>query len=457
MIPTIKSKKTPNPNPEGENPNLEGENPQNPGPGENPQNPEPGENPQNPGSGENPQNPEPGENPQNPGSGENPQNPGSGENPQNPGSGENPQNSEPGENSDDTPKEVNEVNNLISQIPTADEITLENEDLVKQAREKYVELTSKHPEYIRSILFISGLLNAESRLRDIKEFIRLVDLLDPKNITDKETINEAYERLCNLSEYQKKSLPKATIDKYNECINALEELDNPVKEVQDLIDWLNFSFILDSNESNIEEARRYYDRLTEEEKSRVNTLNLEKYEHALNAIVLIRNLPDPDNLKLSDKEKVDNAYNALAALSRDEWNLIPEKYDDKIKYASQKISDLEKEERNNERKKAQDAAKTLAEIYKRENNKLRKLRTKAKKRAKKQFSGNDEDSKEEEIKKEKEKNLKIIEEYVKKYNVKKEVFCDDLDRCTELTYLNMIIWELETKGVFNEGSEETEG
>ena len=218
------------------------------------------------------------------------------------------------------------VDNTVKELPTAENVSLDDLEKVKKAREAYDALTDKQKAKV-SKETLDKLVAAEKEIIDIQKSnevgtqvnalptIEEVSLDDAKNI---KAVKEAYDA---LTDSQKEKLSKEVKEKLTAIITEIETLENVDNTVKELPTAENVS--LDDLEK-VKKAREAYDALTDKQKAKVSKETLDKLVAAEKEIIDIQKsnevgtqvnaLPTIEEVSLDDAKNikaVKEAYDAL--------------------------------------------------------------------------------------------------------------------------------------------------
>ena len=244
----------------------------------------------------------------------------------------------------DNQDKANVVIELINKLPTADELTLEGEDKVKEARTAYEALSEEVKALVTNLSKLEALENKLIELKKAEdnqdkanvviELINKLPALSNLNLEDESKLKEARTAYEALSEEVKAlviNLGKleALEDKMKELIEDKKLHDEATMVVAAIDNLPNVELITLDAESAIVNARNAYNSLAPKAKALVTNLNklialenkikelkeAKENQTKADAIInLIDKLPALDKLTLDDEEevvKVRNAYNAL--------------------------------------------------------------------------------------------------------------------------------------------------
>ena len=244
----------------------------------------------------------------------------------------------------DNQDKANVVIELINKLPAADELTLEGEDKVKEARTSYEALSEEVKALVTNLSKIEALENKLIELKKAEDnqdkanvVIELINKLPAANeltLEDEDKVKEARTAYEALSEEVKALVTnlgklEALEDKMKELIEDKKLHDEATMVVVAIDNLPNVELITLDAESAIVNARNAYNSLAPKAKALVTNLNklialenkikelkeAKENQTKADAIInLIDKLPALDKLTLDDEEevvKVRNAYNAL--------------------------------------------------------------------------------------------------------------------------------------------------
>ena len=221
---------------------------------------------------------------------------------------------------------ADEVIEKINNLP--DDITLDNENAINEAREAYNNLTEEQQALVtnenklkKAEEDLASLQNQPDQGDDsgqeaVNAVIEKIEGL-PEDITlaDEAAVKEAREAYDSLTPDQ-----KALVTNYDVLLAA--ETDLVIRLIDDLSDPIKYE-----DKEKVEEAREAYDSLTEDQQGAVSNYNkLTAAEDDLKAAAdvdkMIANLPDQEKITEKDSEAVDAARKAYNALSDHQKTLV---------------------------------------------------------------------------------------------------------------------------------------
>ncbi|WP_302822704.1 CAP domain-containing protein [Eubacterium callanderi] len=270
-------------------------------------------------------------------------------------------------------KAADAVKAAINQIP--DEVTLEAESTVTNAREKYDQLTQDQKNLVDNY---QKLTDAESTIEALKKeqaenqeaAQKVTDLINalPDTITleNKAAVEEAraaYDALNDKAEAMVSSQTVSKLTSAESKIAQLEKEANDLKEASKVINQINalpgVNDIELEDEAEIVAARAAYDGLTDDQKAivekegAVKTLaNAEKKlaevklqhmqdEEAVKTVTeAINALPGTDALQLSDEAAVNDAANLYNAMTDTQKNMMDQAVVQKLEDAKTQMAKL---------------------------------------------------------------------------------------------------------------------
>ena len=243
------------------------------------------------------------------------------------------------------------VDDKIDSLP--DVVTLDDKADVEAARAAFDALTDDQKALIDNDS-IAKLEAAEKVIADreaakaVTDQINALPAASEITLADKPLVDAAVEALDNLTFEQVEYITLDTHGKLGEAIKAIMNLE-AAKAVTDQINALG-EVTLD-DKPTVEEARRAYDALTDDQKALVTPETLEKLAAAEKAIAdleavkvvedMIKALPAVEDITLNDKDAVNATYDAFGALTDDQVFLLDGDLFDDLLDALDKIQDLE--------------------------------------------------------------------------------------------------------------------
>ena len=247
------------------------------------------------------------------------------------------------------------VTEMIEALPAAEDVTLDDADMIAEVREAYDALTDAQKEFV-TYETAAKLYDAEYALKqltaveDVKEMID--DLPDADDIAygDKEAVEEARAAYDALNDDQKAEIDDETVAKLVAAEEAIRKIEDDMEAANDvsvlikeLPSALNVSI---DNKEAIDKVAAAYDALTDAQKEYVPFVdklkltadravlaaiekNIADQEAADEVAVLIEALPAAEDVTLENKDAIDQAKAAYNALTDDQKLLVPA--EDKIK------------------------------------------------------------------------------------------------------------------------------
>lgn len=200
-----------------------------------------------------------------------------------------------------------EVEYSIDFLPSANDITIEDEEEVHQVREAYDQLTKAQQAYVSNI----------NKLVELEEKIK--DLHDELEAEHKAAIEKVESAIASLPDETKVTLKdKAAIVKAKDLYNKLTD-----KQQSDV--------------SNKEKLVTLLNKIEKLEQDKVDKDAAETVEG------MIKSLPNVKEVSLENRDEINAARLAYDALTKNQKELI--KNVDKLQKLEQKLKDLEKEEK----------------------------------------------------------------------------------------------------------------
>jgi|GEM_PF-3444954 len=214
--------------------------------------------------------------------------------------------------------EVLEASKTIEDLPSADQITLDDKEEIIAAREAYEALSDEEKAKVNPGL-VEKLEAAESALEVLEASKTIEDLPSADQITlaDKEEIIAAREAYEALSDEEKAKVNPGLVGKLEAAESALEVLEAS-KTIEDLP---SADQITIDDKDKVMAAKEAYDALSEEEKAKVSPEDKQKLDDAVNTIVaievsdVISALPEAGEVTLADKVAIEAARSAYDALT----------------------------------------------------------------------------------------------------------------------------------------------
>ena len=209
------------------------------------------------------------------------------------------------------------VSDTINALPAADEVTTANKEAIAAARKAYDDLTDDQKSYVAPET-LKKLTDAESALTvaEVNAAIDALPAADEVTTANKEAIEAARKAYDALTDDEKAKITPETLKKLTDAESALA--------VATAIEAINALPAADevttANKDAIEAARKAYNDLTDDQKAKVSEDTLKKLTDAESAFTVasvsekINALPDADKVTTADKEAIEEArgfYDAL--------------------------------------------------------------------------------------------------------------------------------------------------
>ena len=212
-------------------------------------------------------------------------------------------------------KKIKDINKTISD----EDLSLDDAEAIKKAKEEYDSLTDEQKKQIPPE--IADKLFAYDVAVDI-DALPPIDKITPD---DKESIEKAKKAYEELTEEQKKLVPPEIVDKL-----LVSEL------TLDVITLPDTDKLTPDDKDAVKAAKETFDKLTDEQKLLVPQEIVDKLM-AENVIVDIISLPDADKITANDKEAIEAARKAYEALTDEQKKLVPKEVLDKLAAAEEAI------------------------------------------------------------------------------------------------------------------------
>ena len=234
------------------------------------------------------------------------------------------------------------VIDAINALPKLDDLTLDNLEVVNNAKEAYKKLSDEAKELVTNYNTLETLINKLEELKQavqakINEVINAINNLpsaENLKLSDKESVNNVIALYNNLSATEKELVTNTSkLEALELKILELEKIENDKANAQVIIDQINslpnVSEVTIEDKTKVDEARGAYNNLAEDVKQYVTNItkleNLEKRvvelinakSNATTVINLIIALPNVNDVDVDDKEKVEAARTAYDNLSDD--------------------------------------------------------------------------------------------------------------------------------------------
>lgn len=212
-------------------------------------------------------------------------------------------------------EKIKDINKTISD----EDLSLDDAEAIKKAKEEYDSLTDEQKKQIPPE--IADKLFAYDVAVDI-DALPPIDKITPD---DKESIEKAKNAYEELTEEQKKLVPPEIVDKL-----LVSEL------TLDVITLPDTDKLTPDDKDAVKAAKETFDKLTDEQKLLVPQEIVDKLM-AENVIVDIISLPDADKITANDKEAIEAARKAYEALTDEQKKLVPKEVLDKLTAAEEAI------------------------------------------------------------------------------------------------------------------------
>lgn len=236
--------------------------------------------------------------------------------------------------------EIEKVNKLIEQLPTADRLSFDDQDLIENIRNAYDALSDDQKSKVENYGLFKNIESTYEKFAINTLTKQIEELPTVKQVTldNGEDIKQILQNYNNLSEKIKKQIKNSTkLQEVNERYQSLVEIHQVQLKINKLPTPENLTM---KHEQQVKEAREEYETLTEKQQQEIDINLLEKLEIKMeqliisskkisNVINLINNLPSVEVVKLSDRTVIELArslYDALSATDKEkvtnESNLI---------------------------------------------------------------------------------------------------------------------------------------
>ena len=224
------------------------------------------------------------------------------------------------------------VVSVIASLPT--EITLENEEQVQSARNAYEALNAAQKEYVTNLATLEAAEATIAKLTADLEAVSAVeekidDLPETITLVDRVAVNLAKDAYDSLTDERKALVDSEKVSTLNAAIATIELLTqekNEVEAVEQLVEALpTIENITIANKEAVDNANNAYAALKDHQKSAVsNADKLTAAVEKINSIITAQNAAVavveqisalPTELKLTDKAAVEAARSAYDTLS----------------------------------------------------------------------------------------------------------------------------------------------
>ena len=207
----------------------------------------------------------------------------------------------------------------INLLPQIDELTPEDAEAVKAAKEAYEALTDEQKKLIPKETVDK--LMAE----DVAVDISSLPLIDKITLDDKEAIEAVKKAYDKLTDEQKKLVPQELVDQLLVSELTLDVITLPDTDKLTLGD-----------KEAVKAAKEAFDKLTDEQKVLVPQETVDKLK-AADAITDILSLPDADKITANDKAAIEAARKAYEELTEEQKKLVSQEVLDKLLSAEEAI------------------------------------------------------------------------------------------------------------------------
>ena len=204
----------------------------------------------------------------------------------------------------------------IVELPVGTDISTDDEDSIQAARKAYNDLTTEQKEKVPQAT-VDTLVAAETVLTIVK--LPDTDEITTENDTVIKEAKAAYE---NLTEDQKKKVPQDTVNKLYASVTTVTIVAIPVAEEID-------ENITDEDAKAIKAAKESYDNLTPEQQALIPNDAVNKVLASATTLEIVE-LPDIEDVTVSDKADVLAAKDAFDDLTPEQKDLIPQTTKDKL-------------------------------------------------------------------------------------------------------------------------------
>ncbi|MFD2129783.1 InlB B-repeat-containing protein [Pseudogracilibacillus auburnensis] len=272
------------------------------------------------------------------------------------------------------------VTNLIEELPTADNLTLNDRELVEKARLAYENLTKNQQALVLNLDVLLQLEEVLQHLQDtydaeraqeVDDMIIELPTVEDLVLEDKESVEEVREAFYRLTLEQQELVENK--QKFHDIEDRMFELEEIAKDlieadkVEKMIAGLpKVEDINMNDQANVQQVRKAFDNLTKQQQDLVSNMEvlevieariqeIEKrmndQKAASNVDEMINNLPDVHLVTIQDKELVESIMKEYESLTESQQKLVENK--EKLDQLRTKLTELE-EQIEKEDKKAID-------------------------------------------------------------------------------------------------------
>ena len=261
----------------------------------------------------------------------------------------------------------------INALPSVDAITIDDEGVISDARAAYDGLTDDQKAIVDASGATTTLQNAETRLAEVKlqhmqdeeavktvtDAINALPATDALQLSDEAAVNNAANLYNALTETQKGMMDASVVQKLTDAQDQMQALIEQhkidVEAAQAVTDQINaLPEIIDrSSMDAVNNANDAYNALTDTQKALVEESTKARLDAAVQVVSNIQAadavteqinaLPDVDKLTLDNRDAVQAADDAFAALTEDQKQYVDESTKEKLVNALHQIDVLDAE------------------------------------------------------------------------------------------------------------------
>lgn len=214
---------------------------------------------------------------------------------------------------------VQDVKTRLQALKDKQDYKISDKSMLESLRQDYNYLDLVSQDMLTEIIYLINAENVVKGLEDeikvVEELIDLLAIVSELTISDKDTYYNANNAFNNLTAEQKMLVDQIKKDKLADCTVKMEEVFQPIYDVEDLIDSLP-NIIVYADKDLVENVKAEYDKLALEYKNEVR--NLYKLNSALSIISRMQEVIDidADIAVLPVNLTIDNKAEVLALLDR---------------------------------------------------------------------------------------------------------------------------------------------
>ena len=231
-----------------------------------------------------------------------------------------------------------QVENAESKISAIGDVTLDSKDVIKDARDTYDALTDDQKKQVTNYDVLEA---AEAKLSDLQvENVKTkIDGIGEVTLSSSSTIKAARSAYNALTADQKKQVTNYDVlQKAESELSDLQKADAVVTKIK------NIGTVTLKSESKIKQARTAYNKLTDKQKTLVTNYDvLEKAEKDLAdlkaADQVSKNITNIGTVTLESEEKIKTARDSYDALTDDQKKLVSNK--DVLEKAESTLKELQ--------------------------------------------------------------------------------------------------------------------